>query len=110
MLSLLRGVLAYLLLLNGGMVFPRSLSLNEEHVLRSVGPGGSVRLLDVHERSGMDQYDFAEAVNQLLRAGIIESSPAREYLEMSEMPHTFVEVSRAHALRLRQIFEGRAAR
>jgi DNA-binding MarR family transcriptional regulator len=88
------------------MGFPFSLSLNEEQVLRSLGVGGPVRLLDVHERSGLDQYDFAETVNQLLRAGVIESSPPRENVHLSEMPHTFVDVNRAHALRLRQMLAG----
>lgn len=90
-----------------GMGFPFSLSRNEERVLQSLGGGGPVRLLDVHETSGMDQFDFAETVNQLLRAGLIESSPPRESVHLNEMPHTFVDVNRAHALRLRQILAAR---
>jgi hypothetical protein len=86
-----------------GMGFLHPLSLVQKRVVQSIGASGPVRLVEVHEKSSLEQQDFIEALNQLLRAGIIESSPSREHINPGELAQTFVNLNRAYAHDLRDL-------
>jgi hypothetical protein len=78
------------------------LSGREAAVVRAVGFAEAVLGADILDSTHMELEDASDTLNGLIAAGLVETIPYSEQVDMAEMPATAFEVNPAYVHELRQ--------
>ena len=78
------------------------LSGREATVVRAIGFTEAMMGAELQDQTHMDGDDVTETLNSLMSAGLVESVPYYEEIQLAEMPVTAFELNPAYANELRQ--------
>jgi hypothetical protein len=78
------------------------LSGREVAVVRALGFAESMLGAEVLDSTHMELEDVSDTLNGLIAAGLVETIPYSEQIDMAEMPATAFEVNPAYVHELRQ--------
>jgi DNA-binding HxlR family transcriptional regulator len=78
------------------------LSGREATVVRAIGFTEAMMGAELQDQTHMDSEDVTDTLNSLMSAGLVESVPYHEEVELAEMPVTAFELNPAYANELRQ--------
>jgi len=74
----------------------------EATVVRAIGFTQSVLGSEIQDFTRMESEDVTDTLNGLMAAGIVESIPYREHVQLTEMPVTTFEVNPAYVQALKR--------
>jgi len=77
------------------------LSGRETSVVRAIGFTDTVLGAEIQDSTHMDVEDVNDTLNSLMAAGLVESIPFYEQVDLAEMPATAFEINPAYAQMLR---------
>ena len=83
------------------------LSGRETAVVRAIGFAESMLGAEILDITHMDVEDVNDTLNGLVAAGLVETIPYSEQIDMAEMPATAFEVNPAYVHELRQAISRR---
>ena len=78
------------------------LSGREATVVRAIGFTEAMMGAELQDQTHMDSDDVTDTLNSLMSAGLVESVPYYEEVQLAEMPVTAFELNPAYASELRQ--------
>ena len=78
------------------------LSGREATVVRAIGFTEPMMGAELQDQTHMDSEDVTDTLNSLMSAGLVESVPYYEEVQLAEMPVTAFELNPAYASELRQ--------
>jgi hypothetical protein len=78
------------------------LSGREVAVVRALGFAESMLGAEILDSTHMELEDASDTLNGLIAAGLVETIPYTEQIDMAEMPATAFEVNPAYVHELRQ--------
>jgi hypothetical protein len=78
------------------------LSGREVAVVRALGFAESMLGAEILDTTHMELEDVSDTLNGLIAAGLVETIPYSEQIDMAEMPATAFEVNPAYVHELRQ--------
>lgn len=78
------------------------LSGREAAVVRALGFAESMLGAEILDITHMELEDVSDTLNGLIAAGLVETIPYSEQIDMAEMPATAFEVNPAYVHELRQ--------
>jgi hypothetical protein len=78
------------------------LSGREVAVVRALGFAESMLGAEILDATRMELEDASDTLNGLIAAGLVETIPYSEQIDMAEMPATAFEVNPAYVHELRQ--------
>jgi hypothetical protein len=78
------------------------LSGRELAVVRAIGFAESMLGAEILDSTHMELEDAGDTLNGLLAAGLVETIPYSEQVDLAEMPATIFEVNPAYVHELRQ--------
>jgi hypothetical protein len=78
------------------------LSGREVAVVRALGFAESMLGAEILDATRMELEDASDTLNGLIAAGLVETIPYNEQIDMAEMPATAFEVNPAYVHELRQ--------
>ena len=74
----------------------------EATVVRAIGFAEGMLGAELQDNTRMQPDDITDTLNSLLSAGLIESVPYRDEIELAEMPVTSFEVNAAYVHELKE--------
>jgi hypothetical protein len=78
------------------------LSGREATIVRAIGFTEAMMGAELQDQTHMDSDDVTDTLNSLMSAGLVESVPYYEEIQLAEMPVTAFELNPAYANELRQ--------
>lgn len=78
------------------------LSGREAAVVRAIGFAESMMGAEILDSTHMELDDVGDTLNGLIAAGLVETIPYSEQIDLAEMPATAFEVNPAYVHELRQ--------
>jgi len=78
------------------------LSGREATVVRAIGFAEPMMGAELEDQTHMDSEDVTDTLNSLMSAGLVESIPYFDEVQLAEMPVTAFELNPAYASELRQ--------
>jgi hypothetical protein len=78
------------------------LSGREATIVRAIGFTEAMMGAELQDQTHMDSGDVTDTLNSLMSAGLVESVPYYEEVQLAEMPVTAFELNPAYASELRQ--------
>ena len=78
------------------------LSGREATVVRAIGFAEPMMGAELQDQTHMDSEDVTDTLNSLMSAGLVESIPYFDEVQLAEMPVTAFELNPAYASELRQ--------
>jgi hypothetical protein len=78
------------------------LSGREASVVRAIGFANSMLGAEIQDYVRMESDDVTDVLNSLMAAGLVESIPYSEQIELAEMPVTAFEVNPAYSHELKR--------
>ena len=78
------------------------LSGREATVVRAIGFAEAMMGAELEDQTHMDSEDVTDTLNSLMSAGLVESIPYFDEVQLAEMPVTAFELNPAYASELRQ--------
>ena len=78
------------------------LSGREATVVRAIGFAEAMMGAELQDQVHMDSDDVTDTLNSLMSAGLVESIPYYDEVQLAEMPVTAFELNPAYANELRQ--------
>jgi hypothetical protein len=78
------------------------LSGREATVVRAIGFAEAMMGAELQDQVHMDSDDVTDTLNSLMSAGLVESVPYYDEVQLAEMPVTAFELNPAYANELRQ--------
>lgn len=79
----------------------------EASVVRAIGFTEGALGSEIHEHTRMEAEDVTDALNSLISAGFVESTPFSDAVPVSEFPATVFEVNPAYVHELKQALQRR---
>jgi hypothetical protein len=77
----------------------------EASVVRAIGFAESMLGAEIQDHTRMDLDDVTDTLNSLMAAGLIESVPFFEEVQLAEMPVTAFEINPAYVHELRRAIQ-----
>jgi len=78
------------------------LSGREATIVRAIGFAEAMMGAELQDQTHMDGDDVTDVLNGLMSAGLVESVPYYDEIQLAEMPVTAFELNPAYANELRQ--------
>ena len=78
------------------------LSGREATIVRAIGFAEAMMGAELQDQTHMDSEDVTATLNSLMSAGLVESIPYFDEVQLAEMPVTAFELNPAYATELRQ--------
>ena len=78
------------------------LSGREATIVRAIGFTEAMMGAELQDQTHMESEDVTDTLNSLMSAGLVESVPYYEEVQLAEMPVTAFELNPAYASELRQ--------
>jgi hypothetical protein len=78
------------------------LSGREATLVRAIGFTEAMMGAELQDQTHMDSEDVTDTLNSLMSAGLVESVPYYDEVQLAEMPVTAFELNPAYASELRQ--------
>lgn len=78
------------------------LSGREATIVRAIGFTEAMMGAELQDQTHMDSEDVTDTLNSLMSAGLVESVPYCEEVQLAEMPVTAFELNPAYSSELRQ--------
>ena len=78
------------------------LSGREATIVRAIGFAEAMMGAELQDQVHMDSDDVTDTLNSLMSAGLVESVPYYDEVQLAEMPVTAFELNPAYANELRQ--------
>jgi hypothetical protein len=78
------------------------LSGREATLVRAIGFTEAMMGAELQDQTHMDSEDVTDTLNSLMSAGLVESVPYYDEVQLAEMPVTAFELNPAYANELRQ--------
>ena len=73
----------------------------EQNIVRVIGFAEGMLGAEIQDNVNMDAEVVTDTLNSLISAGLVESIPYRDQVELAEMPVTSFEINAAYAHELR---------